>query len=119
MCVAGQRVDQLDPGGLVVVVTGRLARGGVIVVAGKHRPQFGRQITVGDLSRPRIAERTSVTVSIVATASYSGVESSTRLRPTNPACLAASSVTSKIRSGPAERASLARMSTSTVCANPG
>ena len=70
-------------------------------------------------SRPRIADRTSVTVSIVATASYSGVESSTRRRPTSPACLAASSVTSKIRPGLCEqRASRARMSTSTVCTNP-
>ena len=54
-------------------------------------------------SSPRIAERTSVTVSIVATASYSGVESSTRLRPTSPAAFAASSVTSKIRFGRSER----------------
>jgi len=30
-------------------------------------------------------ERIKVTVSIVAAASYNGVESSTRLRPTNPA----------------------------------
>jgi hypothetical protein len=66
-----------------------------------------------------MAERIRVTVSIVATASYSGVESSTRLRPTNPAAFAASSVTSKIRSGRVERASRARMSTSTVCTNPG
>ena len=60
-----------------------------------------------------------MTVSIVATASYSGVESSTRRRPTSPAARAASSVTSKIRSGLADRASRARMSTSTVCTNPG
>jgi len=64
-------------------------------------------------------ERINVTVSIVATASYNGVESSTRLRPTNPAFLAASKVTSKIRSGRAEAAKRARMSTSTVCTNPG
>jgi len=60
-----------------------------------------------------------VTVSIVATASYSAVESSTRLRPTSPAALAASNVTSKIRSGRAEAASRALISTSTVCTNPG
>jgi hypothetical protein len=36
------------------------------------------------VSSPRIAECISVTVSIVATASYSGVESTTRRRPTNP-----------------------------------
>jgi hypothetical protein len=40
------------------------------------------------LSRPRIAERIRVTVFIVATASYNGVESSTRFRPTSPAALA-------------------------------
>ena len=71
------------------------------------------------MSSPRIAERIRVTVSIVATASYTGVESSTRLRPTRPAALATSRVTSKIRSGRGERASLARMSTSTVCTKPG
>ena len=60
-----------------------------------------------------------MTVSIVATASYSGVESSTRRRPTSPAARAASRVTSKIRSGRADRASRARISTSTVCTNPG
>jgi len=51
---------------------------------------------------------------MVATASYSGVESSTRRTPTSPACLAASTVAAKIRSGLVEAASLARMSTSTV-----
>jgi hypothetical protein len=44
-----------------------------------------------------MAERISVTVSIVATASYSGVGSSTRRRPTNPASAAAASPTWKIR----------------------
>ena len=58
-----------------------------------------------------------MTVSAVATASYSGVESSTRRRPTNPAAAAAASPTSKIRFGRAERRSRSRMSTSTVCAN--
>ena len=60
-----------------------------------------------------------MTVSIVATASYSGVESSTRRRPTSPAAFAASRVTPKIRPGLADRASRARISTSTVCTNPG
>jgi hypothetical protein len=46
-------------------------------------------------------------------------ESSTRRRPTSPAARATSSVLSKIRSGWAERASRARMSTSTVWTNPG
>jgi hypothetical protein len=69
-------------------------------------------------SRPRIADRITVTVSIVATASYKGGESSTRLRPTSPATFAASRVVSKIRSGRSEAASRARISTSTVCTNP-
>ena len=51
---------------------------------------------------------------MVATASYNGVESSTRRTPTSPACRAASTVTAQIRSGWAEAASRARMSTSTV-----
>ena len=66
-----------------------------------------------------MAAPSSVTVSMVATASYSGVESSTRRTPTSPACLAAATVTSKIRSGRAEAASRARMSTSTVWLKPG
>jgi len=61
-----------------------------------------------------MAEPSGVTVSIVATASYSGVESSTRRTPTSPACLAAWRVASKSRLGRAEAASLARMATSTV-----
>ena len=56
-------------------------------------------------------------VSIVATASYNGVESSTRLAPTSPAAEAACNVTSKIRRGSADLASRARISTNTVCAN--
>jgi hypothetical protein len=66
------------------------------------------------LSTPRMAAPNSVTVSIVATASYNGVESNTRRTPTSPACLAAATVTSKIHAGRSEAASLARMSTSTV-----
>jgi hypothetical protein len=54
---------------------------------------------------------------MVATASYSGVESSTRRRPTSPACLAAANATSNTRSGRSERRSRSRMSTSTVWAN--
>jgi hypothetical protein len=68
------------------------------------------------LSSPRSAERINVTVSIVATASYSRVESNTRRRPTNPAACAASKPTSKIRFGRVERRSRARISTNTVCA---
>jgi hypothetical protein len=69
------------------------------------------------LSSPRNAERINVTVSIVATASYNGVESSTRRRPTNPAARAASKPTSKTRSGRREQRNRSRMSTNTVCAN--
>jgi hypothetical protein len=60
-----------------------------------------------------------VTVSILATASYNAVESSTRFRPTSPAAFAAVNVASKIRSGRGEAANRARMSTNTVCTNPG
>ena len=70
-------------------------------------------------STPRIADLTSVTVSIVATASYNAVESNTRRRPTNPARLAVSNTTAKIRSGRSDAANRARISTSTVCTNPG
>ena len=66
-----------------------------------------------------MAAPSSVTVSMVATASYNGVESSTRRTPTSPACLAAWTVTAKIRSGLVEAASRARMSTSTVWLKPG
>ena len=52
---------------------------------------------------------------MVATASYSGVESNTRRRPTSPARRAGSKVTSKIRSEATNRACI---STSTVCTNP-
>ena len=63
-----------------------------------------------------MAERTRVMVSMVATASYRGVESSTRRVPTSPAAAAASLATRKIRLGSSDRSSRARMSTSTVWA---
>jgi hypothetical protein len=66
-----------------------------------------------------MAAPSSVTVSMVATASSSGVESSTRRTPTSPACRAAWRVTSKSRLGRSEAASLARMSTRTVWLKPG
>ncbi len=50
----------------------------------------------------------SVTVSMVATGSYNGVESGTR-PPTSPAWLAAAVVTLKIRSGWSEVASRAHI----------
>ena len=72
-------------GGRVVPVDLRLAQRGVVVAAGQHRPQLRAP---GPRRRPRAAPRTAerinVTVSIVATASYSGVESSTRRRPDQP-----------------------------------
>ena len=52
-------------------------------------------------------------MSCVATASYSAVESRTRLRPTSPASIAIANVTSKIRSGRFEARSRARIVTST------
>ena len=67
-------------------------------------------------SNARIADRISVMVSIVATASYNGVESSTRFTPTSPAFDAASSTTRNSRRGSFEAFNRARMSTSTVCA---
>ena len=68
--VPGQRIDQLHPRGRIVVVAHRLPRGGVVVVAGQHRPQLRRAKSASAAaSRPRIADRTNVTVSIVATAS--------------------------------------------------
>ncbi|WP_062993641.1 hypothetical protein [Nocardia anaemiae] len=71
------------------------------------------------VSRSRIADRTSVMVSIVATASYNGVESSTRRRHISPAEQASSSTESKMRFGRLERARRARISTSTFCTDPG
>ena len=65
-------------------------------------------------NKPRMAERISVMVSMVATASYSGVESSTRLAPTSPASPATSTLRLKIRLLSSERSSRARKSTSTV-----
>jgi len=62
----------------------------------------------------RTAERISVIVSIVATASYSGVESRTRFLPTRPAALAASSTIAKTRSGSVDLRRRSRMSTNTV-----
>ena len=48
--------------------------------------------------------------SIVATASYSGVESNTRLAPTSPAAEAASTLAAKMRRGSSDAARRARMS---------
>lgn len=64
-----------------------------------------------------MAERIKVMVSMVATASYNGVESSTRRRPTNPAACAAASDTSNTRFGRCDSRNRSRMSTNTVCAN--
>jgi hypothetical protein len=62
-------------------------------------------------SRPWMAERIKVIVSSVATASYSGVESSTRVGPTTPASPGASTVTLKISPGSEKETRRARMST--------
>jgi hypothetical protein len=41
--VFGQRIDQLCTGRRVVIVTGRLARGGVVIIAAQQPPQFPGQ----------------------------------------------------------------------------
>jgi hypothetical protein len=117
--VDGAGVQQRLPQGGILPIDARLGRRGVVVPAAGTRPQRGRKVGVGGRQQPRTAERSSVRVSIVATASYNGVESSTRRTPTSPACRAAWRVTSKIRLGRSEAASRARMSTSTVWLNPG
>jgi hypothetical protein len=90
----------------------------VVVVARAARAQLRAEFSSTIRSSARIADRISVTVSCVATASYSAVESSTRLRPIRPASRATSNAVSKIRFGRSDRRSRARMSTSTVCTNP-
>ena len=115
--VAGPGVDQRLTGLGIVPVDLRLGCGGVVVTAPQHGTQLGFERLVGDPQQTPQRERISVTVSIVATASYSGVESNTRRAPTSPAADAASNDTRKIRFGSSEASSRARMSTSTVCAN--
>ena len=83
----------------VIPVNLRLADRHVLVTTRQHRAQLAFHTAPATLSSPRIAERINVTVSIVATASYNGVESSTRRRPTTPAACAACKPTSKTRSG--------------------
>ena len=50
--VFGQRIDQFRPGRRVVIVAGRLARGGVVVVAAQH-PAAARR--PGHCQRPSAA----------------------------------------------------------------
>ena len=69
MGVLGERVDQHLPRSGVLVITDRLSRARVIVIARQHAPQLGLQLESHAASTPRIAERINVTVSIVATAS--------------------------------------------------
>jgi len=115
--VPGPAVDQLLTGLPVVPVDLRLAGAGVVIAADQHRPQLTLQLRVGDLQQATQRRTDQRQGSIVATASYNGVESNTRRAPTNPADAAAANVTSKIRRGLFDAASRARMSTSTVCAN--
>ena len=101
--VAHQGVDEGVAGTLVVPVARRLADGVVLVVA----PRAARTSSPSGLaawSRAtrslRIAARSWVTVSWVATASCSGVESRTRARPfMAPVSLATTLVSSKRRRG--------------------
>jgi hypothetical protein len=78
--VAGQRIDQRLPRRRVVLVAGRLACRGVSSPRASSPRSSAARSPSHAFSTPRIADRTSVTVSIVATASYSGVESITRRR---------------------------------------
>jgi hypothetical protein len=115
--VVDQRADQLLAGGLVVPCTRRLARLVVVVVGGKL--QRGR---LGSSRRTRrIAATSCVTVSWVATASSSRVESTARrVRPVSTPVLAMTWRTaSKMRSGRSEARSLARHKVSTLGWNPG
>ena len=96
--IGRDRVDERLAGGGVLPVDGGLAAAAVVVVATEEGAEIGLALAA-TRSRPRMPERSRVTVSIVATASYSGVESSTRRRPTRPASRAAPRATSKMRSG--------------------
>ena len=50
--VAGQRVDQRLARRRVVVITGRLARGGIVVVAAQQAPQLRRQLAIAGPQQP-------------------------------------------------------------------
>jgi hypothetical protein len=119
VAVAEQRIHQLFPGGWVVPVADRLACLLIIVITLERRAHRRGQLRRTRPQHPPDRPRSSVTVSWVATASYSGAESSTRRTPTRPAWRASSQVTRKTRSGSAEARTRARSSTSTVCTNPG
>ena len=67
--VFGERVDQRLARSGILVITDRLPRGRVLVIAQQHGTQLRLELPVDAPSTPRIAERISVTVSIVATAS--------------------------------------------------
>jgi hypothetical protein len=82
MDIPGARIHQRRPGRLVVPVNPRLGQAGVLLAAGQHPAQLGRQPLVSyPPEHPRMAAPNSVTVSMVATASYNGVESNTRRTP--------------------------------------
>ncbi len=50
--VAGQHIDQLLPGRRVVVVTRRLSRGRIVIVAGQRGPQLPGQLAVRGVQQP-------------------------------------------------------------------
>ena len=118
MRVADQRVDQRLPGSPIIPVARRFADRGVVVVTSQYRPHRRRQPAIGwsaTIKRLRIAARSWVTVSWVATASNSGVESSTRRRPVNnPAARAVAFTSSNNRRGRSTARSRFRTPTSTV-----
>jgi hypothetical protein len=82
-------------------------------------PQLGRQPLLGHLEQPRDgrAQQRDGVHGRHRVIQRCGVQHPPH--PTSPACLAASMVTAKIRSGRAEAASRAPMSTSTVWLKPG
>ena len=117
--IAGQRIHQFFPRRRVVVITRRLSRGSVVVIAAQQVPQLTGQTAIAGLRQPadrRTDQRDRVHRGHCVI-QRGGIHHPPP--PASPAALAASTVTSKIRSGFADRASRARISTSTVCTNPG
>ena len=119
--VAGPGVDQLLAGGPVVPVDLRLAVADVVVPAAQHRPQLrrpARRSATREQPAHRRADQRDGVHRGHRVIQRGRVQHPPPARPARPRA-AASSPTSKIRSGRVERRSRARMSTSTVCANRG
>ena len=114
--IANQGIDQSLARRWIIPIARRLARAHVVVVAAKNQMDLGPQIrTPTSISSLRIAQRSWVTVSWVATASYNGVESTTRARtPNTPASAPTALVSLKSRRGRPDARSRLRTPTSTV-----